>query len=154
MRRVSAGEKMESEGKNKGERMQKRDERSCSAAGRGQINTPAHTALPRRRLNHACLLAASPASSVTSAIPHSQFGRVYSCFCKETKKRSLEFSRKEKSYRPKCCQASSLSKSFFLFCFGFFLSLPNPRRTQLRLPWAFKICCAWFRRGTDFGAAV
>lgn len=66
MRRVSAGEKVESEGKNKGERMQKRDERSCSAAGRGQINTPAHTALPRRRLNHACLLAASPASSVTS----------------------------------------------------------------------------------------
>lgn len=154
MRRVSAGEKMESEGKNKGERMQKRDERSCSAAGRGQINTPAHTALPRRRLNHACLLAASPASSVTSAIPHSQFGRVYSCFCKETKKRSLEFSRKKKrNSRPKCSQASSSSKRlFFLFCF--FLSLPNPQRTQLRLSWAFKICSAWFRRGTDFGAAV
>lgn len=145
MRRVSAGEKMESEGKNKGERMQKRDERSCSAAGRGQINTPAHTALPRRRLNHACLLAASPASSVTSAIPHSQFGRVYSCFCKETKKRSLEFSREKKEV---------LGPSALRLLLRFFLSLPNPRRTQLRLSWSFKICSAWFRRGTDFGAAV
>lgn len=131
MRRVSAGEKMESEGKNKGERMQKRDERSCSAAGRGQINTPAHTALPRRRLNHACLLAASPASSVTSAIPHSQFGRVYSCFCKETKKRSLEFSREKKEVLGPSALRLLLRQKGFFFIYFFFFKFTKPWKDSI-----------------------